>query len=109
MANGTATFRAVDQFGNVFVFADRALSGNGQNFFTLGSLDNQVAVSFSLVSTVGIQNISDLAQVRLGPTTVGGGGGGGGTVDVPEPASLAMLGLGLTAISLLRHRRTNQA
>ena len=106
IADGSATFRAVDQFGTVFNFGSFALRGNGQNFFTLGSLDGQVATSFSLISTVGIQNITDLEQVRLGPTGIGGGPV---TVEVPEPASLAMLGFGLTAIGLLRHRRNKQA
>jgi hypothetical protein len=100
VANGTATFQAIDQFGDVFNFGPLALSGTGQNFFTLGSLDGQVAVSFSLVSTVGISNISNLEQVRLGAATRT-------PVSVPEPASLALFGAGLLGLGLVR-RRKNQ-
>ena len=83
IANGTATFRAVDQFGTTFDFGSFALGGSGENFFRLSSADNQVAVSFSLVSTVAINDISQLEQVRLGPAN---------TTPVPEPASLVLLG-----------------
>ena len=37
IANGTANFQAVDQFGAVFNFNNIALGGTGQNFFTLDS------------------------------------------------------------------------
>ncbi|MCW8087559.1 PEP-CTERM sorting domain-containing protein [Sabulicella glaciei] len=97
IADGTANFQAVDQFGTVFNFNNIALDGNGQNFFTLGSLDGQVAVSFSLTSTVPISNISDLAQVRLGVAGIT-------PTPVPAPAGLALMGLGLLGLGFMRRK-----
>jgi hypothetical protein len=103
VADGTANFVAIDQFGTPFVFNNVALSGTGQNFFTLFSNDNQVAASFQLTSTVAIQNITDLEQVRLGPATVCAPNcGGGGDIDAPEPASVLLLGMGLLGLGAYR-------
>ena len=102
IADGTANFSATDQFGATFTFNNVALSGNGQNFFTLGSLDGQVAMTFTLRSTVGISNIADLAQVRLGTASLTP------PVSVPEPASMALFGAGLLGLGMVR-RRKNRA
>jgi hypothetical protein len=100
-ANGTAAFQGVDQFGTTFDFTF-ALSGNGNNFFTLNAIDGQVATSFSLISTVPISGISDLQQVRVGAADLT-------PVPVPAPAALALFGAGLLGLGLVRRRRPTEA
>ena len=96
--DSTATFSAVDQFGNVFNFGSFDLDGEGENFFTLGSIDGQVARSFTVVSTAPIQSISNLEQVRLGPAEI--------TTQVPEPASLLLLCAGLAGLGIICRRKS---
>jgi hypothetical protein len=56
-----------------------------------------VAVSFELVSTVGISDITDLEQVRLRTASVAN--------PVPEPGTLAVLGLSLLGLGLVKRRK----
>jgi hypothetical protein len=81
-------------------FNNQALSGSGQNFFTLLASDGEVATSFSLTSTVGILDIADLQQVRIGQTPVPT------PTPAPEPASMALIGAGLAGLGLIRRRGT---
>jgi hypothetical protein len=100
-ANGSANIQAVDQFGTVFNFNNLALTGSGQNFFTLSSLDNQVAMSLTLMSTVALQNIGALEQVRVGVADVTPP-----TQNVPEPGSLALLGLSLFGVGAIARKKS---
>jgi hypothetical protein len=85
---GQINVSATDNFGTLFDFGPTDASENGQNWFTIGSLDDQYIRSVS-ISGIGITGIDELQQVRVDPATLpGGGGGGGGTGnEVPIPAA----------------------
>ncbi len=97
--DGQIHFTALDQFGTTFDFGTYALDGSGLNKFTLYSTDAQVALSFSGFSTIPIDDLSDLEQVRIGEADT--------TTKVPESTSLALLGGGLFGLGLILRRRSN--
>ena len=65
-ADGSATIFAADQFGTIFTFPDLALSGNGQNFFTLTGTAGELILGVLITSEV---DLADVSQVRFGETT----------------------------------------
>jgi hypothetical protein len=74
---------------------DFTVDANGQNFFTVTAINGQAITSISLTAINGAV-FEDIRQVRLGGGEVG---------EIPEPASMLLLGTGLLgAAASLRKR-----
>jgi len=74
---------------------DFTVDANGQNFFTVTAINGQAITSISLTAINGAV-FEDIRQVRLGGGEIG---------EIPEPASMLLLGTGLLgAAASLRKR-----
>ena len=75
-----------------------SVDANGQNFYTVDAINGQLIQTISLDAN-GSVTFEDLRQVRLG------GGQIQDIPEVPEPASMVLLGSGLAAVVAARRRR----
>lgn len=82
--------------GGGFFEDDFFVDANGENFFTVDAINNQFITLISLTAINGAV-FQDVRQVRLGGFDV--------PDTVPEPGSLALLGLGLAVLGLSRRRK----
>jgi len=85
-----------------FVFVGTAASSTGQNLPYSISIDDPISVSFS---TQTVQPVGQSGSFLSSFSTAGTGEIQGFGTGVPEPATLALLGMGLGTVILKRRRR----
>ncbi|MBA3357582.1 MAG: PEP-CTERM sorting domain-containing protein [Pyrinomonadaceae bacterium] len=97
VADGTLTITVTEDNGMVNTFSLLALSGSGQNFFTITAVAGQRIRSVNIASNV---ELADVAQVRIG-------GAQQQQQPIPEPMTMLLLGTGLAGVAakVRRHRK----
>jgi hypothetical protein len=79
---------------------DFTVDANGQNFFTVTSINGQLIQNIALTGINGAI-FEDVRQVRLGGSSV--------VSTVPEPSTWAMMILGFVGVGFMGYRRRGQA
>ena len=84
-----------DQFGTLYTDSSFTIDPQGQNKFYFTTADNELVTNIK-ISVNTYQMLQDIKQVSVDATRL----------PVPEPGTVALLGVGLVGIGCLRGRKT---